>query len=231
MASLRLLPCIMLRPANGCQVWMTAAPVPARLPRQPTVPRSRSRCAHVRSSPHPPRPAERLHPGHGRAAGAVPARTHRRHAGPRPQGIVRAGRAAGQHRELHRRGAGADRPGRPAAHQRRARAGRLLRAARHHRGHAGGELQPRHARAHRVRRRHRHGDQALDAARTRVHVHHRARGTRLRRVAGGQLRRHQGRRGIHHPDRQAGGNRAVPARQPAAPALQLTRPATPPART
>ena len=44
-------------------------------------------------------------------------------------------------------------PRRTAADRGRARARRLLRAAGDHRGHAGGELQPRHAAAHRMRRR------------------------------------------------------------------------------
>ena len=71
--------------------------------------------------------------------------------------LVRPGHAAGQHRELHRRRAGADRHRRAAAHQRRARAGRLLRPDGHDRGHAGRQLQPGHAPADRVRRREDHG--------------------------------------------------------------------------
>ena len=74
-------------------------------------------------------------------------------AAPRRPLLVRPGHAAGQHRELHRRRPGPDRPGRPAAHRRRARPGRLLRPAGDDRGHAGRQLQPRHAPAHRERRR------------------------------------------------------------------------------
>ena len=60
---------------------------------------------------------------------------------------------AGQHRELHRRGPGADRLRRAAARQRRARAGRVPDPAGHHRGHAGRLVQPRHQGAQPVRRR------------------------------------------------------------------------------
>ena len=85
-----------------------------------------------------------------------------------------------QHRAVHRRGAGADRARRPAAGQRRARPGRVLRAARHRRGHAGGQLQPRHEAAARGGRRDTHGDGRRDAARARVPVRQRARVARVR---------------------------------------------------
>ena len=59
-----------------------------------------------------------------------------------------------QHRELHRHGEGAGRPGGPAARQRPVRPGRLLRPARHDRGGAGRLLQPRRAAHHRGGRLH-----------------------------------------------------------------------------
>ena len=83
-------------------------------------------------------------------------------------------RAAGQHRELHGRRAGADRPGGPAADRRRARAGRVLHPDGDHRGHAGRELQPRHAAAERERRRQDDGRRAVHAALAGVHPRRRA---------------------------------------------------------
>ena len=84
--------------------------------------------------------------------------------------LVRARRDLGQHRALHRRGAGAARPGRPGEGPRRARAGRLLRADGHRRGHARRLLQPRHAAALRGRRRQDHDPRRPHAARARVPV-------------------------------------------------------------
>ena len=92
-------------------------------------------------------------------------------------------RSAGQRRALHRRRAGPDRPRRPAAGQRRARAGRVLRAARDRRGHARGELQPRHAPAPRGGRRDDDDPRRPHAARARVPVPERPRGARVRRLA------------------------------------------------
>ena len=79
--------------------------------------------------------------------------------------LVRPRRAGREHRALHRRGPGADRRRRTAAGQRRAREGRVLRAAGHRRGHAGGQLQPRDEAAPRGRRREDDGDGRRDAAR------------------------------------------------------------------
>ena len=94
---------------------------------------------------------------HARDGGAPPASSCASRPAPSlehvGQLLVRPGRAAGQHRELHRRRAGADRHRRSAADQRRARAGRVLRAAGDDRGHARRQLQPRHAAADRMRRR------------------------------------------------------------------------------
>ena len=98
--------------------------------------------------------------------------------------------AAGQHRELHRRRAGADRRRRAAADRRRARAGRLLRPAGDHRGHAGRQLQPRHAPPHRVRRRPKTTVvERLDAARARCSSSTtRVAGARVRALGRGALR-------------------------------------------
>ena len=154
------------------------------------------------------------------ASAAVPARAHRRRAGSRPPSGRRPGCCSATSRTSWRR-AGADRPRRPAAHQRRTRPGRLLRAARDHRRHAGGELQPRHAHAHRSGGVTATVDLALDAARAGV-MFARAREARdFRRVARRELRRREGGGRVHHPGRQAVRDRAVRARQPALPALQL----------
>ena len=67
--------------------------------------------------------------------------------------FVRSGNSTWQYREFRRRRAGADRPRRAVAHQRRTRAGRFLRADGDDRGNTRRQLQPRHAPAHRVRRR------------------------------------------------------------------------------
>ena len=101
-------------------------------------------------------------------------RADRRRPRARRQLLVRPRRPAGQHRELHRRRAGADRPRRPADRQRRARAGRLLRPAGDDRGHAGRQLQPRHAPAQRVRRRADDGRRRPHAAGAGVHLRRRA---------------------------------------------------------
>ncbi len=79
---------------------------------------------------------------------------HGQQAGAHRQVLLRPGPRQGQHRELHRRGPGADRLRRPAAGQRRACPGRLHRAPGHRRGHPGGLLQPRHEGAQPLGRRH-----------------------------------------------------------------------------
>ena len=81
---------------------------------------------------------------------------------------------AGQHRELRRRRPGADRHRGPAAGQRRARPGRLLRPDGHHRGHPGRQLQPRDAPADRRGRGSGHRGRRPDAAGTGVPVRRRA---------------------------------------------------------
>ena len=87
--------------------------------------------------------------------------------------LVRPRRIARKHRELHRRRAGADRRGRSVADQRRARPGRLLCPAGHHRGHARRQLQPWHARAQRMRRRQDDRRRGQHAARSGVHLRRR----------------------------------------------------------
>ena len=126
-----------------------------------------------------------------------------------------------QHRALHRRRAGADRLRRPAARQRRARAGRVLRAPGHHRGHAGRQLQPRHEVAARGRRRDDHGPRRRDAARPRLRVRERPRGASVRRLARRALRRDQAGGGDHHAHRPAARHRAVLGQPDPVHALQL----------
>ena len=96
----------------------------------------------------------RLHDRRRAGAARRPPGCDRRRVGPRRSLLRRSGQRPGQRRELHRRRPGADRCRRPAAHQRRARPRRLLHPPGHHRGHPGGQLQPGHAAAHRMRRRH-----------------------------------------------------------------------------
>ena len=138
---------------------------------------------------------------------------------------------SGNVEQLRGRRAGADRPRRPAEGERRARPGRLLRAARHRRGHARGELQPRHAAAARGRRRDHHDPRRPHAARAVVPVPERARGARVRRVAARALRRDQGGGRGHHQVRRAARHRAVLGRAACSTRASTTAPATPPGRT
>src|SRR5208337_1325299 len=105
---------------------------------------------------------------------------------------VRSEKPSGQYREFHRRGAGADRARRAAAHQRRARARRILHSDGDHRGDAGRQLQSRHAPHHRVRRRQGDGGRAVDAALAGFPVRGRPRGARIRRVGRRAFRGDQG---------------------------------------
>ena len=129
--------------------------------------------------------------------------------------------SARQHRELHRRRAGADRARRAAAHQRRARPGRFLRADGDDRRNAGRQLQPRHAGADRMRRREDDDRRGGDAALAGLHLRRRARGPRLRRLGARAFRRDQGRGGGDDPHRAAPEHRAVRGRTAAAPPVQL----------
>ena len=108
----------------------------------PWPPASPSRASPTTTPARPPRPA----------ASSSPSR-------PAPRSSTSArysfdpARPAGQHRALHRRRPGPDRDRRPAARQRRARPGRVLRPDGDRRGHARRLLQPRHEAAARGRRR------------------------------------------------------------------------------
>jgi hypothetical protein len=144
------------------KAWKVApGPLPGE-PRQPAeAAASRSELRRRAAAPRPRRrhgdqdsalQGQRLHAGDGRGAAALRAGAHRaslEHVG---SFSFDPGRCR-QRRELHGRGPGADRPGRAASHQRRARQGRLLRPDGDQRGHARRELQPRHAPAERERRR------------------------------------------------------------------------------
>ena len=137
-----------------------------------------------------------------------------------------------QHRELHRRRAGADRPRRTAAHRRRARPGRLLRSAGHDRGHAGRQLQPRHAAADRVRRRQDRRSSSDYMQRAPVFVFDDAlAGPRLRRLGRRALRRDQGGGRGDHPRRASSSTSASTRSARCATCASTTPPATPPGRT
>ena len=121
-------------------IGFTAPPVRRADRPGPRRDRRGAAAAHHRAA----RQGQQLHRRHRQAPPAVrgpllgpPARAHR-------QVLVRPGGHPGQHRELHRRGAGAARLRRPAQGQRRARPGRVHHPAGHRRGHAGRLLQPRH---------------------------------------------------------------------------------------
>ncbi len=129
--------------------------------------------------------------------------------------------AARQHRELRRRGAGADRRGRTAGGQRRARPWRVPDSDGHHGGHARGQLRPRHAPVDRVRRGHHDGRRRVHAARPGIPVRQRPRGPRLRPVGDRQLRGDQGGGGGDDADRPARVHRPVPGRPAAVSAVQL----------
>ena len=112
----------------------------------------------------------------------------------RQQAVLRPRGDEGEHRELHRRRAGADRARRAAARERRARERRVPHPARHHRGDARRELQPRHEGAQPRRRRHLHGERRLHAARAGVRLRLGARGARLPRLGQRAHRRRSRRR-------------------------------------
>ena len=151
------------------------AAVPRRPPpgpvRRPLLPARRDVSPTRRPQPRSgaARSAERLLGRRRSDATRLPARALRGRAAPRGAVLLRPGHAAGQHRELHRRGPGADRRRRPPAHQRRACPRRVLHPPRHHGRHPGRQLQPRHAAAQRVRRCHHHGGRRPHAARAGVH--------------------------------------------------------------
>ena len=186
---------------------------------------------HERERQDPARQRQRLHARRGERAALVRRGEDRRLAGARRLVLVRSRDRRGQHRALHGRGPGAARARRPAARQRRARPGRVLRSDGDRRGHARRLLQPRHEAAARGRRRHHHRDGRRDAARPGVRVRERPPVARVRRVAERELRRHQGRRRDDDDNRAGCATSSSTRRRRSSTRASTTRPATPPART
>ena len=181
---------------------------------------------------HPPRPRRRLLPRDHRARASATSRSTR---GTRLEHIKHYSFDPhidpGQRRELHRRGAGADRAGRPAARPRRARRGRVPHPDGDRRGHARRVLQPRDEGAQRVGRRDLHGRRRLHAARAGVHLRVGARGARLQALDRRALRRDR-RRAPKPPRASASCSTSTPTSRPSSRSCASTsRPATPRART
>ena len=125
---------------------------------------------------------------------------------------------------------GSDRARRPAAHRRRTRPGRFLRAPGDDRRNAGCELQPRHAAAHRMRRREDDHRRGIHAALAGLHLRRRARSPRLRRLGRGAFCRDQSRRRSDHAHRTSSSRSSSSRSDRSGTCGSTTRPATPPAR-
>ena len=177
-------------------------------------------CA-ARSAESSARFSERLHRGDGSPPARVRHAANRSGAAACRALLDRSCLAAREHRELHRRRAGSDRSGGPAADPRGARQRALLCAARDDRRHAGGELQPRHAADHRVRRRADHRGRAVHAAFAGFRLRRCAEAARVRKLGRGALRRDQGGRGSDEPGWPPGQYLSVRRRADAPSALQL----------